>query len=140
MAKVYSKELVEGKYRFIAVVTWTGQDDKIAAERFSKWFQMIDDPQNPGNQIPEILKNTGIDYKTAQGYYLTAARTFMLIGYIQSQITLAKDPNSDKKIEIGGPTGLQRFCARMINGTAIQANFYHAVDTEELQNVFQYLW
>ena len=88
----------EGYYRFVAIFTWTGQEDKVVLERFKPYI---------GHNFPAEM---GIDPETAQFYYLTGARTEVVIGYTNSGMGLAK------------------FSASITYGTDIKANIYHAVE------------
>ena len=100
----------KGYYPFVAIFTWTHQEDLVALDRFQnalRWFEKY--------QAKEKLP--GIDPQTAQTYYLTGARTFVIIGYTNS------------------PRELQSFCSSIIFNTAIQANFHHAVEAHELEEV-----
>jgi hypothetical protein len=92
----------DGYYRFVAIFTWTGQDDKVALERLSPFI---------GH---EKLSEMGIDPETYQTYYLTGARTELCIGYVKS------------------PMGLSKFSASVTYGTDIKANIYHAVEGWEI--------
>jgi hypothetical protein len=91
----------EGYYRFVAIFTWTGQDDKVALERLSPFI---------GHKL---LSEMGIDPETYQTYYLTGARTELCIGYTNSA------------------AGLKRFHSAVCFGTNIEAKFYHAVEGYE---------
>jgi hypothetical protein len=91
----------DGYYRFVAIFTWTGQDDKVALERLSPFI---------GH---EKLSEMGIDPETAQFYYLTGARTELVIGYTSSALALKK------------------FHSAVCFGTNIEAKFYHAVEGYE---------
>ncbi len=53
----------QGYYRFVAIFTWAGQDDKVALERLKPYI---------GHNFPDEM---GIDSETVQSYYLTGART-----------------------------------------------------------------
>jgi hypothetical protein len=110
MGKQYSEDTIKelkdgGFYRFVAIFTWTGQDDDVA---FKRLLQYSFDRFNA----------SGIHAKTTQGYYLTGARTVIVIGHVDS------------------PIHLQHFCSSIIRNTPIQANFYHAVETSEIQDAF----
>ncbi len=110
MGKVYSDKTYEdlkkaGFYRFVAIFTWTYQDDDVA---FKRLLQYSFDRFNA----------VGIDAATTQGYYLTGARTVIVIGHVKS------------------PIALQNFCSSIIRNTPIQATFYHAVETGEIQDAF----
>ena len=94
----------KGYYPFVAMFSWSYQDDLIAVDRLKQYL---------GTSYPD----TGIDSETAQAYYLTGARTYLLIGYTNS------------------PIGLQRLCSSVIFNTPIQANIYHAVEAHQLLSV-----
>ena len=49
----------QGYYRFVAIFTWTGEEDKVVLERFTPYI---------GHNFPPEM---GIDSTTAQFYYLT---------------------------------------------------------------------
>ena len=90
-----------GHYRFVAIFTWSGQEDKVAVERLRPYI---------GHKFPEKM---GIESDTAQFYYLTGARTVLVIGYTKSGI------------------GLQQFCSSIIFGTDIKVSVHHAVEGYE---------
>lgn len=92
----------QGYYRFVAMFTWTGQDDTVALQRLSPYI---------GHNFPPEM---GIDRETAQFYYLTGARTVLVIAYASSGL------------------GLQRFSSSVTFGTDIKANIYHAVEGWEV--------
>lgn len=91
----------QGYYRFVAIFTWTGQDDRVAIERFRPYI---------GHQL---FSEVGIDPDTAQVYYLTGARTTLVIGYTNSS------------------RGLKQFYSSICFDTGIEAIFYHAVEGYE---------
>ncbi len=88
----------QGYYRFVAIFTWTGEEDKVVLERFTPYI---------GHNFPPEM---GIDSTTAQFYYLTGSRTELVIGYTNSA------------------AGLERFCASIYYGTDIKIKVYHAVE------------
>ena len=92
----------EGYYRFVAIFTWAGQEDKVVLERFKPYI---------GHNIPPEM---GIDPETFQTYYLTGARMHLAIGYTNSGMGLAK------------------FSASITYGTDIKAKIYHAVEGWEI--------
>ncbi len=93
--------LTKGYYRFVVLFTWSGQEDTVAIQKLSPYI---------GHQFPSEME---IDKDTAQFYYLTGARTVLVIGYTKSA------------------AGLQRFCSSVIRNTLINANVYHAVEGYE---------
>jgi hypothetical protein len=104
MGKVF--ESVKGHSRFLAVFTWTHQEDEVAKKKFQKGAA--------------LYNGTGIDEKTAQAYYCTGARTMVVIGYVDDSLGY----------------GIEKFCSKVIFGTAIQVNVYYAVESHELEKVF----
>jgi|WetSurMetagenome_2_1015567.scaffolds.fasta_scaffold399329_1 hypothetical protein len=97
----------EGCSRFLAVFTWTHQEDQTAKKKFELG-------------TTALFKGTDIDASTAQAYYCTGARTMVVIGYVKAC----------------NHCGIEKFCSRVIFGTPIQANVYYAVESNELGNVF----
>ena len=91
----------KGHYPFVAIFTWTGQDDRVAIERFRPYI---------GH---ELFAEVGIDPDSVQVYYLTGERTTLVIGYT----------NSAK--------GLKQFYSSICFGKGIAAKFYHAVEGYE---------
>jgi hypothetical protein len=109
MGKVYSDETIEalrnrGYFRFVAIFTCTHQEDNEVRTRLLQFSK-------------EAFTKVGIPWETSQGYYLTGARTVLVIGYVKS------------------PAALQAFCSLVIMNTAIQGTFYHAMETNELGEV-----
>ena len=92
----------DGYYRFVAIFTWTGQEDKVVLERLKPYI---------GHNLPPEM---GIDPETFQTYYLTGERTHLAIGYAKSAL------------------GLQKFTASVGYGTNIQVKVYHAVEGWEM--------
>ncbi|MBI4963823.1 MAG: hypothetical protein HY913_11155 [Desulfomonile tiedjei] len=88
-------------YRFVVLFTWTGLEDNVAVQRLTPYV---------GHQFPPEME---IDSESAQFYYLTGARTVLVVGYTKSG------------------AGLQRFCSSVIRDTLINANVYHAVEGYE---------
>ncbi|HTY21906.1 MAG TPA: hypothetical protein VMC85_02175 [Desulfomonilaceae bacterium] len=100
------KDLLLGAYyRFAAIFTWTPQEDEIARERFKKWLD-----------FDHLLDKTEIVPKLSRAYSLVGARTILVIGL-------------SKNME-----GLHHYCSEVIFNTNIKANFYHAVDVDELKD------
>jgi len=109
MGKVYRDETIDalrkqGYFRFVAIFTWTYQEDAVVRSRLLQFSK-------------EKFTKVGINWETTQGYYLTGARTVLVIGYVKS------------------PAALQAFCSLVVMNTAIQATFYHAIETNELEEV-----
>ncbi len=101
------KQLLDGAYyRFAAIFTWTSQEDEVARERFGKWLD-----------FNHLLAETEIVPKHTRAYSLVGARTLLVVG-------LAKNMR-----------GLHRYCSEIISNTGIEANFYHAVDVDELKDL-----
>ncbi len=101
------KDLLDGAYcRFAAIFTWTSQEDEVAKERFKKWLD-----------FEHMLGETEIVPKHSRAYSLIGARTLIVIG-------LAKNMR-----------GLHRYCSEIIFNTGIEADFYHAVDVDELKDI-----
>jgi hypothetical protein len=99
----------DGYYPFVALFTWDPKDDAVALGRFRnalKWFKRYQGMEKPG-----------IDPQTAQTYNLTGARSFIVIGYSCS------------------PKELQTFCSSIVFNTGILANFHHAVEAHEFEDV-----
>ncbi len=101
MGKPTGLVVQEGYYRFVVLFTWTGNEDTVAIQRLTPYI---------GHQFPSEME---IDSDNAQFYYLTGARTVLVIGYTKSA------------------AGLQRFCSSVIRNTLINANVYHAVEGAE---------
>jgi len=100
------KDLIQGAYyRFVAMFTWTSQEDEIAREQFKKWLD-----------FDSLLKETEIVPKHTRAYSLIGARTVVVIG-------LAKNMH-----------GLHRYCSAITFKTGIEAEFYCAVDADELKD------
>jgi hypothetical protein len=98
--------LVGAYYRFVAIFTWTSQEDEVAREQFKKWLD-----------FDNLLKETEIVPKHTRAYSLIGARTLMVIG-------LAKNMQ-----------GLHRYCSEITFKTGIEAKFYCAVDVDELKDL-----
>jgi hypothetical protein len=103
------KEIKEmGYFRFVAIFTWTYQEDDMASKRLLQWSK-------------DGFTKVGIDWKTTRGYLLTGARTVIVIGHAAS------------------PAALQAFSSLITMNTAIQATYYHALETNELPEVGSYI-
>ncbi len=101
------KDLIQGAYyRFIAIFTWTFQDDEVARERFKKW-----------SDFDGLLEKTDIVPKHTRAYSLIGERTLIVIG-------LAKNMH-----------GLHQYCSEITFKTGIEARFYSAVDIDELKDL-----
>jgi hypothetical protein len=101
------KDLLQGAYnRFTAIFTWTPQEDQVARERFKKWLD-----------FDNLLSETEIVPIHTRAYSLIGARTVIIIGLSKSM------------------KGLHRYCSEIIFNTGIEANFYHAVDVDELKDI-----
>jgi hypothetical protein len=101
------KDLLQGAYnRFAAIFTWSPQEDQVARERFKKWLD-----------FDNLLSQTEIVPLHSRAYSLVGARTVIIIGLSKSM------------------KGLHQYCSEIIFNTGIEANFYHAVDVDELKDI-----
>ena len=113
MGMVYDNDTImalrkKGYFRFVAIFTWTYQEDDVVSKRLLQWSK-------------KAFTNVGINWETTQGYYLTGARTVLVIGYAES------------------PAALQAFSSLITMNTGIQATYYHALETNELEQVAFYI-
>jgi hypothetical protein len=103
----------DGSYRFVAILTWPPQQDNVAKDRLSAVFQ-----EPPPGAPP---KPATINFDKTESYYLTGARTFVIVGI------------TDIYVEGSLPAlGLQKFISSIIYGTEIEAKVYHAVEATQI--------
>lgn len=102
--------LKEGYFRFVATFSWTDEGDAMALARFQRYFVSM--------KKEDWEDKYQIDQDTTHGYYLSGQRTFVVIGYAQRQVLLEK------------------LVSNVIFGAPINAEVVHAVEGEELKEVF----